>query len=64
MRLKTLRQEKKMSQYELARRAGVSRVHVKRLEEGRSDPTVGMVTRLAKALGVSLAELLGIRRPR
>ena len=64
MRLKSLRTAKKWSQYELAKRAGISRVHVRRLENGRSDPTIGMVTRLAKVLGVPLATLLGVRRPR
>jgi transcriptional regulator with XRE-family HTH domain len=64
VRLKRLRTKQKMSRYKLAQRAGISRVHVKRLEEGEQDPTLGTVARLAKALNVSLAELLGIRRPR
>jgi transcriptional regulator with XRE-family HTH domain len=59
MRLKKLRTAKKWSQYELAKRAGISRVYVAKLESGRSDPTVGMAQRIAKALGVSLTELLG-----
>ena len=64
MRLRRLRVAKGWSRYELAKRAGCSQVYVRKLEDGRSDPTVGMVTRLAKALGVPLATLLGIRRPR
>jgi transcriptional regulator with XRE-family HTH domain len=59
MKLKKLRKAKKLSRYALAKRAGISRVHVAQLEEGRSDPTVGMLQKLAKALGVPLTELLG-----
>jgi transcriptional regulator with XRE-family HTH domain len=57
--LKRLRKAKGMSQYALPNAAGISRVYVKKLEEGRSDPTVGMLQRLAKALGVPVTELLG-----
>ncbi len=59
MKLKKLRTAKKLSQYALAKAAGISRVYVKKLEDGRSDPTVGMLQRLAKALGVTVTELLG-----
>jgi XRE family transcriptional regulator, regulator of sulfur utilization len=59
MRLKKLRKAKKLSQYALAKAAGISRVYVKKLEDGRSDPTVGMLQRLAKALGVPVTALLG-----
>ena len=47
-----------MSQAELAKRARVTREYVNKLEAGRYDPTVGVVTKLAKALGVPLTELL------
>ena len=59
MTLKKLRTARKLSRYALAKRAGVSRVYLAKLEAGRSDPTVGMLTKLAKALGVPLTELLG-----
>jgi len=59
MRLKKLRRAKKWSQYKLAQEAGMSRQYVRKLEAGGSDPTVGMLQRLAKALGVPLMELLG-----
>jgi len=64
MRLQRLRMAKGLSRYELAKRAGCSQVYVRKLEDGRSDPTIGMVRRLAKALRVPLTTLLGIRRPR
>ena len=59
MKLKRLRQAKQLTRYGLAKAAGISQVYVRKLEEGRSDPTVGMLTKLAKALGVPLTELLG-----
>jgi len=58
MRLRKTRKAKGMSQYALAEKARVSREYIRLLEAGRSDPTVGMLTRLAKALGVPLKELL------
>lgn len=42
---------KKMTQSELAKKAGVSRVVVARLESGMTNPTVETVNRVAGALG-------------
>lgn len=47
-----------MSQYALAKAAGVSREYVRTLETGGSDPTVGMLQRLCDALRVPLVDLL------
>ncbi len=47
-----------MSRAELAEAAGISREYVRRLEAGEYDPTVGMIQKLAKALGVPVTELL------
>ena len=60
-RLTRLRKAQGLSQYTLAEKAGISRDYLRDLEKGSSDPTVGMVTRLAKALKVTLMELLGER---
>lgn len=57
-RLKAARKAKGLTRYALAKRAGVSREYVRKLEDGESDPTVGMLLRLATALGVKAAELL------
>jgi transcriptional regulator with XRE-family HTH domain len=59
MKLRKLREAKGMSQTALAKKARISREHLNRLEAGRFDPAVGVVQRLAKALGISLMELLG-----
>ena len=42
----------------LAKKAGVSRAYVFRLEAGGADPSVGIVQKLAKALGVPITALL------
>ncbi len=57
-RIRRLRKGKGWSQYVLAREAGISREHIRRLEAGASDPTLGMLTKLAKALGVTLVDLV------
>lgn len=46
MTLKRIRKQKGLSQYALAKTAGVSREHLRTLEAGKSDPTVGMLQRL------------------
>lgn len=58
-RLKRIREEKEMSQVQLARRAGVSRQIIQAYErkDGHS-PTLVMVGKLAKALNVSVEVLV------
>jgi transcriptional regulator with XRE-family HTH domain len=58
MRIKALREQQKISQEELAARAGVSRGYLARLETGRHDPTITMLEKLAKALKVPIGRLL------
>jgi transcriptional regulator with XRE-family HTH domain len=58
MHLRNIRVAKGLSQTELAKKAQVSRAYVFRLEAGGSDPTVGVLQRLAKALGVPVTALL------
>jgi transcriptional regulator with XRE-family HTH domain len=58
MRLKTLREERGMTQQALADKAGISREYLARLEGARHDPTLTMLERLARALRVAVTELL------
>ena len=58
LKIKRLREGQAMSQATLARRAKITREYVNRLEAGRYDPTVGVLTRIAKALGSPVTELL------
>ena len=56
--MKRIRKARGLSQYALAKEAGISREYVRQLEAGQYDPTIGMLTRLAKALKVKVTELL------
>jgi transcriptional regulator with XRE-family HTH domain len=58
MRVKQMRRAAQMSRYALAQRAGVSYNHIKKVEEGISSPTVEMLEKLAKALGVTVVDLV------
>ena len=63
--LKTLREAKGLTQEELAKRTGVTREYLTMLESGaRRNPSLAVLQRLAKALGVSVAELLEKGRAR
>ena len=52
-KLRALREAAGMTQAALAMKAGVSREYVNKLEGGQYDPTLGLVQRLASALGVT-----------
>jgi transcriptional regulator with XRE-family HTH domain len=54
-----LRTRRGLTQEQLAVKAGLVRVYVTKLEQGEHDPTLTMLVRLAKALRVSVTELLG-----
>jgi transcriptional regulator with XRE-family HTH domain len=58
VRVQKLRTVRKLSQEALAKRAGISRGYLARLEIGRHDPTVTTLRKLAKALGVPVTALL------
>jgi transcriptional regulator with XRE-family HTH domain len=58
MNLKRLRKRRGITQAELARRAGLTLPYIGRLEIGQHDPKLSTLRRLARALRVSLAELV------
>jgi transcriptional regulator with XRE-family HTH domain len=58
MRIKALRAKRKITQAELAERAGISHGYLARLETGRQDPTITTLEKLAKALKVPVEKLL------
>lgn len=57
-RLRELRKAKKMSQMQLAERAGISYQYLGNLERSESDATLGSLEKLIAALGVTPGELL------
>ena len=54
-RIKTLRARRRMTQEQLAAKAGIHRVYLARIETARQEPTLTMLERLAKALRVKPA---------
>jgi transcriptional regulator with XRE-family HTH domain len=55
-RLKALRQDRELSQMKLASAAGLALMTVNKLENNGTDPNWSTVIKLARALGVSVAE--------
>jgi transcriptional regulator with XRE-family HTH domain len=51
------RAKKRLSQVELAKRSGVSRPTISRIEAGEGEPGIDVLERLADALGVKIADL-------
>jgi len=56
--VRKLRLEKGWSQEDYADRAGIHRTYVSDIERGARNPTVTVVEKLAKPLGVQAGELL------
>ena len=58
MQVKRLREARGLSQEALAKKAGISRGYLARLETARRDPTLTVIEKLAKALKAKLADLV------
>ena len=56
--LKKIREAKSMSQGDVMRSMGCSRSYVSNLENGKTNPTLATISKLAKVLKVSTTELL------
>lgn len=56
--LRKLRLKKKMSQVDLATALGVDRAYISNIENGRMNPTLSTLEKIAGALGVSTSELI------
>ncbi len=58
LNLKKIRTKKSISQGDIAKELGVSRGFISTIENGKTNPTLSTITKLAKALNVSTNELL------
>jgi len=56
--MKRIRAIKKMSQGDIARALEVDRGYISNIENGKKNPTIATIQKLANALGVSADELL------
>ena len=57
-RLKNVRESKKISIYRLSQLSDVSETQIRNIERGNSNPSFDTLNKLAKPLGLSLADLL------
>lgn len=53
-RIKTLRIAQRMTQEELAEKAGLQRTHVVRIEQGKYDFTLSVLSAIANVLGCTI----------
>ena len=58
LNMKKIRTRKHMSQGDICRELGVDRAYISTIESGKQNPTLSTIERIAKALGVSVDELL------
>jgi transcriptional regulator with XRE-family HTH domain len=58
-RIRTARLRKGMSQEELARLSGVSRVHISQMETARGSMSIANIRAIARVLGVGIDFLAG-----
>jgi len=56
-RLKEARDNKKMTQYDLAQAVGLKENQIAQIETGRLDPSYGLACRISEAVGVDKEEL-------
>ena len=56
-RLRTLREQKKMSQGDIEKRTGLLRCYISRAENGHSVPAIETLEKIARAMGMPLYQL-------
>ncbi|RUO63947.1 transcriptional regulator, XRE family with cupin sensor [Pseudidiomarina planktonica] len=59
-RVHSFRKDNRLSLDELAKRADISKGMVVQIEKGRANPSIGLLCKLANALGVSLADIVAV----
>ncbi len=63
-RVRALRRERGLTLDGLARRSGVSRAMISKLERGEKNPTLVVAAKVAEGLGVSLSQVVGTEERR
>ncbi|OGY85278.1 MAG: DNA-binding protein [Candidatus Kerfeldbacteria bacterium RIFOXYA2_FULL_38_24] len=56
--IKRIRTEKNMTQGDLCRATGLDRAYISNIESAKKNPTLKTIEKIAKALGVSVDELM------
>ncbi len=55
--LKRIRTEKGISQGDIVKVSGIDKAMISNIENGKTNPTLTTIAKLAKAIGVSISEL-------
>ena len=58
LNLKRIRTQKGISQGDIAKKLGLSRGFISTIENGKTNPTLSTIAKLATTLGISVDELL------
>ena len=58
--IKRIRTSKGLSQKEVIMEAGLDKAQYSRIENGKTDPSVSTLAKIAKSLGISLADLFAL----
>ncbi len=58
LNLKRIRTKKKISQGDIAKELGVSRGFISTIENGKTNPTLATIAKLARVLEISIVELV------
>ncbi len=56
--MRKIREEKNMTQGDICRALNLDRAHVSNIENGKQNPTLDTIEKIAKALKVSIKELV------
>ena len=56
--LKRIRTVKGITQGDIVRKLGLGRGFISNIENGKANPTLSTITKIAKAIGVSVGELM------
>ena len=56
--LKRIRTAKDITQGDIVRKLGLGRGFISNIENGKANPTLSTITKIAKAIGVSVGELM------
>ena len=56
--LKRIRTAKGITQGDIVRKLGLGRGFISNIENGKANPTLSTITKIAKAIGVSVGELM------
>ena len=57
-RIRTIRKQKNLSRTDISRRSGISEKNLEAIEEGRANPPLGELVKLAKALDMKMGTLI------